>query len=105
MCGSVICFIHACSLLTQDGFSEEQWVEAEEAVATAKVEEVDLMFNEESTQRQRAVHTLTAGLARSTFVRGITLSHVPVEMIESVEQTLSTNSGMTYVDVSSDYIY
>ena len=91
---------HSCSLLIQDGFSEEQWVEAEEAVASAKVEKVYLGFNEESTQRQRAVHTLTAGLARSTFVRGITLSHVPVEMIKSVRQTLSTNRRVTHVDVS-----
>ena len=91
-----------CSLFIQDGFSEEQWKEAEEAVATAKVQVVDLWFNEESTQRQRAVQTLTAGLARSTFVRVITLLHVPVEMIESVRQTLSTNSSVTRVHVSSD---
>ena len=89
-----------CSLLIQNGFSEEQWVEAEEAVATAKVERVDLWFNEESTQRQRAVHTLTAGLARNTFVRDITLRHVPVEMTESVRQKLSINSGVIYVDVT-----
>ena len=88
-----------CSLIIQDGFSEEQWKEAEEAVATAKVREVRLWFNEESTQRQRAVHTLTAGLARSTFVRVIKLRRVPVEMIESVRQTLSTNRSVTHVDV------
>ena len=75
-------------------------MEAEEAVATAKVKEVDLAFNDESTQRQRAVHTLTAGLARSTFVRDITLRRVPVEMIESVRQTLSTNRRVTRVNVS-----
>ena len=90
-----------CSLLIQDDFSEEQWKEAEEAVATAKVEVVDLWFNEESTQRQRAVQTLTAGLARSTFVRVIALRNVPVEMIKSVKQTLSTNSGVTHVNVTS----
>ena len=90
-----------CSLLIQDGFSEADWKEAEEAVATAnyKVSEVHLWFNEESTQRQRAVHTLTAGLARSTFVRVIKLRRVPVEMIESVRQTLSTNRSVTHVDV------
>ena len=75
-------------------------MEAEEAVATAKVEGVDLWFNEGSTQRQRAVHALTAGLARSTFVRDINLRRVPVEMIESVRQTLSTNNGVIYVGVS-----
>ena len=78
-------------------------MEAEEAVASAKVEKVCLRFNKESTQRQRAVHTLTAGLAWSTFVRGITLSHVPVEMIESVRQTLSTNRRVTHVNVFSSF--
>ena len=99
MCGSVICFFHI-SLPIQDGFSEEQWKEAEEAVAFAKVGYVWLVFNVKSTQRQRAVHTLTAGLARSKFVRDINLRHVPVEMIKSVRQTLSTNNGVTHVVVS-----
>ena len=90
---------HPCSLIIQDGFSEEQWKEAEEAVATAKVREVHVWFNDESTQRQRSVHTLTAGLARSTFVRVTILRRVPVEMIESVRQTLSTNRRVTHVDV------
>ena len=91
-----------CSLLIQDGFSEEQWVEAEEVVSTAKVGLVLLKFNVKSTQRQRAVRTLTAGLARSMFVRVIMLRHVPVEMVKSVRQTLSTNRHVTYVNVSSD---
>ena len=90
MCGSVICFFHI-SLLIQDGFTEADWKEAEEAVATAKAEYVRLEFNNKPTQRQRAVHALTAGLARSTFVRVIKLRRVPVEMIKSVRQTLSTN--------------
>ena len=68
-------------------------------MASAKVEHVWLVFNEKSTQRQRAVHTVTAGLARSTFVRDITLRRVPVEMIESVRQTLSTNSRVIHVHV------
>ena len=62
-----------------------------------------LEFNDKSAQRQRAVHALTAGLARSTFIRVTILRRVPVEMVESVKQTLSTNSGMTYVDVSSNF--
>ena len=97
MCDSVICFFHI-SLFIQDGFSEADWKEAEEAVATAKMRKVWLNVNDKSTQRQGAVHALTAGLARSTFVRDITLLHVPVEMIKSVRQTLSTNNGVTYVD-------
>ena len=75
-------------------------MEAEEAVPSAKVEKVYLEFNDKSTQRQRAVHALTAGLARSTFVRDIELRRVPVEMIKSVRQTLSTNRRVTRVDVS-----
>ena len=74
-------------------------MEAVEAVASAKVECVRLSFDDKSTQRQRTVHALTAGLARSTFVRDITLRCVPVEMIKSVRQTvLSTNRR---VNVSS----
>ena len=93
---------HPCSLLIQDGFSEADWKVAEEAVATAKAEYVRLVFNDKPNQRQRAVHALTAGLARSTFVRGIKLRRVPVEMVESVRQTLITNRHVTHVDVSSD---
>ena len=70
-------------------------------MASAKVGHVLLEFNDKSTQRQRAVHTVTAGLARSTFVRIIRLRRVPVEMIESVRQTLSTNSRVTDVHMSS----
>ena len=91
-----------CSLLIQDGFSEADWKEAEEAVATVKVKWVWLEFNDISTQRQRAVHALTAGLARNTFVRDITLWRVPVEVIKSVRQTLSTNRRVTRVNVSND---
>ena len=71
-------------------------------MASAKVREVRLWFNDKSTQRQRAVHALTAGLAWSMFVRDIKLRYVPVEMIESVRKTLSTNSHVTRVNVTSD---
>ena len=74
-------------------------------MASAKVEGVHMSFNDKSTQRQRAVHALTTGLARSTFVRVIALSLVPVEMIESVRQTLSTNRHVTYMDVSSSFLF
>ena len=94
-----------CSLLIQDGLSEADWKEAEEAVVSAKVEYVHLEFNDKSTQRQRAVQALTAGLARSTFVRVITLWCVPVEMVESVRRTLSTNSSVIDVDVSSSSLF
>ena len=77
-----------CSLLIQDGFSEEQWMEAEEAIATAKVLRVELCFDEDSTHRQRAVTTITDGLTLNKFVRTAELYNVPVEMHASVKQKL-----------------
>ena len=77
-----------CSLLIQDGFSEEQWMEAEEAIATAKVLRVDLCFDAKSTHRQRAVTAITDGLALNKFVRSAELHCVPEEMRASVKQKL-----------------
>ena len=77
-----------CSLLIQDGFSEEQWIEAVEAVATAKVEVVSLTFHYKSTHRQRAVTAITDGLALNKFVRIAELNDVPEEMHASVKQKL-----------------
>ena len=77
-----------CSLLIQDGFSEEQWMEAVEAVATAKVLSISLWFGDNSTHRQRAVTTITDGLALNKFVRRAQLYRVPEEMHASVKQKL-----------------
>ena len=77
-----------CSLLIQDGFSEEQWMEAEEAIATAKVLRVELWFDVNSTHRQRAVTTITDGLTLNKFVRTAKLYNVPKEMRASVKQKL-----------------
>ena len=77
-----------CSLLIQDGISEEQWMEAEEAIVTAKVLRVTLWFDEDSTHRQRAVTTITDGLTLNKFVREAQLSCVPEEMYASVKQKL-----------------
>ena len=41
---------------------------AEEAVTTAKVTKVFLMFDRNSTQRSRAMQTITDGLAKNSFV-------------------------------------
>ena len=83
-----------CSLLIQDGFSEDEWKEAEESVATAKVRKVWLEFDDESRQRSRAVQTITDGLVRNEFIRNISFHHVPEEMVEIARQT-QTNSGAT----------
>ena len=77
-----------CSLLIQDGLSEEQWMEAEEAIATAKVLRVELLFDVNSTHRQRAVTTITDGLDLNKFVREAWLYFVPEEMHASVKQKL-----------------
>ena len=47
-----------CSLLIQDGFSEENWKEAEEAIAAAKVKTIDVEIDENSTQGPRALDTI-----------------------------------------------
>ena len=85
-----------CSLLIQDGLSEDQWKEAEEAAASAKVRKVRLQFDVNSRQRSRAVQTICDGLATNRFITDITVVNAPKEMKESVKQTLKT---VTHVDV------
>ena len=89
----------SCSLLIQDGFREDEWKEAEEAVAIAKVMEVHLTFDDKSRQKSRAVQTITDRLVRNEFIRNITLHQVPEEMTESTRRTLQTNSGVTHIHV------
>ena len=86
-----------CFLLFQDGFSEEQWKEAEEAIAIAKVEVVCLRFNAESTERRRAIQTVAAGLSSNKFIRGITLLGVPEEMRAAMEDKLHSSSVGVHV--------
>ena len=91
-----------CSLLIQDGFSEDNWKEAGEATAAAKVRGVFVIFNNSSTQIPRVVDTISAGLAQNQFIREIRLQKVPKEILEPTRHTLWTNSGVTFVDV--DYL-
>ena len=79
-----------CFLLTQDALSEDQWMEAEEAAASAKVREVTLWFDDNSRQRSRAVQSISNGLAKNRSIRRVRLYCVPKEMKESVKQTLKT---------------
>ena len=90
----MICFFHA--LLIQDGLSEDQWKEAEEAAASAKVKGVFLYFDLHSRQRSRAVQSICNGLAKNKFIKVITLVLVPGQMQELVKQTLKT---VAYVNV------
>ena len=71
-----------------------------EAVAAAKVRKVYMHFGSSSTQRPRAVDTISVGLARNKFIREIRFRQVPKEIIQPTRQTLRTNSGVTHVDVT-----
>ena len=53
--------------------NEQELKEAEDAIATAKVREVWLVFNDKSTERRRAIQAATAGLSSNTFIalRGV----------------------------------
>ena len=86
-----------CSLLIQDDFSEEQWMEAEEAVATAKVRVVSLSFNDKSTERCRVIQTVTAGLSSNKFIGKIVLFGVPQELKAAVEDKLHSSSVRVHV--------
>ena len=65
--------------------NEQEWKEAEDAIATAKVREVWLVFNDKSTERRRAIQAVTAGLSSNTF---IVLHVVPEELRAAVEDKL-----------------
>ena len=78
---------------------------AEEAVATAKVRGVNLVFDNKSRQRSRAVQTITDGLVRNEFIRDIRMCYVPAKMVETARQTLQTNSGVTCVDVTHAWLW
>ena len=91
-----ICVFHA--LLIQDSLSENQWKEAEEAAASAKVREVRLGFDVNSRQRSRAIQSISNGLAKNKFIRRIVLYFVPEEMKESVKQTLKTVTEVYLAD-------
>ena len=69
-----------CSLLIQDGLSEDQWKEAEEAAASAKVKKMWLHFDVNSRQRSRAVRSIRNGLAKNNFIQRNRLLNVPKEM-------------------------
>ena len=85
------------SLLIQDGFSEDEWNEAEEMVATSKVRMVQLVFDRNSIQRPRAIEAISDGLARNKFIQRIVLSNVPEEMETAVRHKLCNFSVTLHV--------
>ena len=72
-------------------------MEAEEAIATAKVLSLDLWFDRKSTHRQRAVTAITDGLTLNKFVRIAKLHSVPEKMHASVKQKLCHSIQTVYV--------
>ena len=78
-------------------YSEEEWAQLEEAASCAQVVkvEVDVMKSD------RASHVLAAGFLKNKILREMTLSHVPEELVDSVERTLSMNTALTTVVVKS----
>ena len=79
-----------CSLLIQDGLSEDQWKEVEEAAASTKVRQVIVNFDMNSRQRSRAVQSISNGLAKNKFIGDVALHCVPEEMRQPVKQSLKT---------------
>ena len=74
--------------------NEQELKEAEDAIATAKVREVWLVFNDKSTERRRVIQAVTAGLSSNTF---ITLRGVPEELRAAVEDKLHGSSVIVNV--------
>ena len=52
----------------QDGFSDSEWQEALDTVATVKVRNVYLCFDYSSREKTRAEQTIREGMAKHTFV-------------------------------------
>ena len=72
-------------------------MEAKEAVASAKVLRAELLFDVNSTHRQRAVTAITDGLALNKFVREARLFCVPEEMHASMKEKLCHSSLSVHV--------
>ena len=83
----------------QEEFSEEEWAKLEEAASCAQVVKVEVTVR----GSDRASRVLAAGFKKNKILREVTLSCVPEELVDSVERTLSMNTALTTVSVSSWY--
>ena len=81
----------------QEWFSEEEWAQLEEAASCAQVVKVKV----DVWESDRASHVLADGFKKNKILREVTLSHVPEELVDSVERTLSMNTALTTVNVKS----
>ena len=80
-------------------FSEEEWAQLEEAASCAQVVKVEVEVDVEFSDQ--ASHVLAAGFRKNKVVREVTLSGVPEE-VESVKRTLTMNTALTTVIVTSE---
>ena len=81
-------------------FSEEEWAQLEEAASCAQVVKVEVEVYVEFSDQ--ASHVLAAGFRKNKVVREVTLSGVPEEEVESVKRTLTMNTALTTVIVTSE---
>ena len=79
----------------QNEFSEEEWVQLEEAASCAQVVKVKM----DVAGSDRVSRILADGFKENKILREVTLSRVPEELVDSVERTLSMNTALTTVVV------
>ena len=79
---------------------EEEWAQLEEAASCAQVVKVEVEVDVEFSDQ--ASHVLAAGFRKNKVVREVTLSGVPEEEVESVKRTLTMNTALTTVIVTSE---
>ena len=78
-------------------YSEEEWVQLEEAASCAKVVKVEV----DVWDSDRSSCVLAAGFRKNEVLREVTLSRVPEELVDSVKRTLSMNTALTTVVVEA----
>ena len=88
--------------------SEEDWAQLEEAASCAQVFGVNFDVTSEfhsysDSIYARASRALAAGFSKNPLLTEVNLGQVPEELIESVRETLCTNTALI-VDVSDTYI-
>lgn len=69
---------------------EEYWAQLEEAASCAKVIKVDM-----SVHSAGACRALAVGFSKNPLLSEVTLLDVPKDLVESVRETLCTNTVLT----------
>ncbi|MDA8002698.1 MAG: hypothetical protein MPL62_15565, partial [Alphaproteobacteria bacterium] len=67
------------------------WAQLEEAASCAQVVKVKV----DVEYSARASRALAAGFSRNSVLREVRLIRVPVELVQSVRETLCTNAALT----------